>query len=76
MTSASRYLALRRRDIHPRLQGLADEGVRLTNFYAGPTCSVSRSMLLTGVDNHQAGLAPWPSTCNRNRRASRATKAS
>nr|WP_265184555.1 arylsulfatase [Pseudomonas aeruginosa] len=40
----------------PSLQGLADEGVRLTNFYAGPTCSVSRSMLLTGVDNHQAGL--------------------
>ncbi|WP_449433425.1 arylsulfatase [Pseudomonas putida] len=40
----------------PTLQGLADEGVRLTNFYAGPTCSVSRSMLLTGVDNHQAGL--------------------
>lgn len=36
----------------PSLQGLADEGVRLTNFYAGPTCSVSRSMLLTGVDNH------------------------
>ncbi|MDF5871388.1 sulfatase-like hydrolase/transferase [Pseudomonas aeruginosa] len=30
--------------------------MRLTNFYAGPTCSVSRSMLLTGVDNHQAGL--------------------
>ncbi|SDN09556.1 arylsulfatase [Pseudomonas jinjuensis] len=40
----------------PTLQGLADQGVRLTNFYAGPTCSVSRSMLLTGVDNHQAGL--------------------
>ena len=40
----------------PNLQGLANEGVRLTNFYAGPTCSVSRSMLLTGVDNHQAGL--------------------
>ncbi|MCY1282711.1 Arylsulfatase [compost metagenome] len=40
----------------PSLQQLADQGVRLTNFYAGPTCSVTRSMLLSGVDNHLAGM--------------------
>lgn len=40
----------------PSIQKLADDGVRLKNLYAGPTCSVTRSMLLTGVDNHQAGL--------------------
>ncbi|WP_448195221.1 arylsulfatase [Pseudomonas aeruginosa] len=40
----------------PSLQQLADQGVRLTNFYAGPTCSLTRSMLMSGVDNHIAGL--------------------
>lgn len=40
----------------PTLQDLANQGARLTNFYAGPTCSVTRSMLLSGVDSHQAGL--------------------
>lgn len=44
-------------EIHtPSLQALADQGARLTNFYAGPTCSVTRSMLMSGVDSHQAGL--------------------
>lgn len=40
----------------PNLQKLAKEGAVLTNFHAGPTCSVTRSMLLTGNDSHQAGL--------------------
>jgi arylsulfatase len=40
----------------PVLDGLAKEGVRFTNFYASPTCSVTRSMLLSGTDNHVAGL--------------------
>jgi arylsulfatase A-like enzyme len=40
----------------PNLRKMAKEGSTLTDFYAGPTCSVTRSMLLTGNDNHQAGL--------------------
>lgn len=40
----------------PNLQKLAKDGALLTNFHAGPTCSVTRSMLLTGNDSHQAGL--------------------
>lgn len=40
----------------PNLQQLAQEGVRLGDFYAGPTCSLSRSMLLSGIDNHQSGF--------------------
>ncbi len=40
----------------PNLQKLAKDGAVLTNFHAGPTCSVTRSMLLTGNDSHQAGL--------------------
>lgn len=40
----------------PNLDKLADEGRRLTNFHTAPTCSPTRSMLLSGADNHQAGL--------------------
>jgi len=40
----------------PTLDDLAQKGVRYTDFYVSPTCSVTRSMLLTGTDNHVAGL--------------------
>ena len=40
----------------PTIDGLADSGVRFTNFYVGPTCSPTRSMLMSGNDNHVAGL--------------------
>ncbi len=40
----------------PNLDKLAQEGVRYTNFYVAPTCSPTRSMLLSGMDSHRAGL--------------------
>lgn len=40
----------------PNLDELASEGIRLTSFQTAPTCSPTRSMLLSGTDNHQAGL--------------------
>lgn len=40
----------------PNLDALALSGVRLTGFHTAPTCSPTRSMLLSGVDNHEAGL--------------------
>ena len=40
----------------PSLDGLADKGRILTNFYVSPNCSPTRSMFLSGTDNHQAGL--------------------
>ncbi|MFT5730937.1 MAG: arylsulfatase A-like enzyme [Desulforhopalus sp.] len=40
----------------PILDRLANQGIRYTNFYVSPTCSVTRSMLLSGTDNHIAGL--------------------
>jgi len=44
-------------EIHtPNLDNLAFSGLRLTNFYVAPTCSPTRSMLLSGTDNHLAGL--------------------
>jgi arylsulfatase len=40
----------------PNIDGLAREGIQLTNFHVAGTCSPSRSMLLTGVDNQLSGL--------------------
>ena len=44
-------------DIHtPALDKLAKEGMLFSNFHVLPTCSPTRSVLLTGYDNHIAGL--------------------
>ncbi len=40
----------------PNLDELAQRGVRFTNFYTSSTCSPTRAMLLSGIDNHIAGL--------------------
>ncbi|PBN41824.1 arylsulfatase [Sphingobium sp. D43FB] len=41
----------------PNLDALALSGLRLTDWHTAPTCSPTRSMLLSGTDNHRAGLA-------------------
>lgn len=40
----------------PVLEELANEGISFSRFYVQPTCSPTRSSLLTGNDNHVAGL--------------------
>lgn len=40
----------------PNLDELANRGVRFSNFHAAASCSPTRSMLLTGVDNHRNGV--------------------
>jgi arylsulfatase A-like enzyme len=40
----------------PNLDRLARGGMVLTNFYAHMSCSPTRSMLLSGMDNHLAGV--------------------
>ncbi len=40
----------------PNLDVLAANGLLLTDFYASMTCSPTRSMLMSGTDNHLAGL--------------------
>ncbi len=40
----------------PNIDALAQQSVRLTSFYTGPTCSPTRAMLLTGVDAHRNGF--------------------
>lgn len=44
-------------EIHtPNLDRLAAKGVRLTDFHTALACSPTRAMLLSGTDNHIAGL--------------------
>lgn len=40
----------------PNIDSLAERGLLFTRFYAASACAPSRSMLLTGVDNHKTGL--------------------
>ncbi len=40
----------------PNLDKLARGGMLLTNFYAHMSCSPTRSMLMSGMDNHLAGV--------------------
>jgi arylsulfatase len=46
----------------PNLDSLAARGMRCTDFHTAPSCSPTRSMMLTGTDNHIAGIgnmAEW-----------------
>jgi arylsulfatase len=40
----------------PVLDGLADDGVRFTNFHTTSLCSPTRACLLTGRNHHSAGM--------------------
>ena len=44
----------------PRIDAMADEGIRFTDYYAAaPVCSPSRAGLLTGCYPRRVGLATW-----------------
>ena len=40
----------------PALDRLATQGVRMTHFHANPSCSPTRASLLSGADQHVAGV--------------------
>jgi arylsulfatase len=42
----------------PNIDALAEAGVEFTDFHVSVSCSPTRSMLMTGTDNHIAGLGP------------------
>ncbi|NNL56926.1 MAG: arylsulfatase [Pseudomonadales bacterium] len=44
----------------PTLSALAEQGVSFTNYHTSAICSPSRAMLMTGVNNHRAGVATIP----------------
>jgi arylsulfatase len=40
----------------PNIDALAQSGFRGTSFYVSPSCAPTRAMLMSGADNHVAGL--------------------
>jgi len=53
----------------PNLDALAKQGVKFTDFHVSVSCSPTRSMLLTGTDNHLAVLVHAGSNALLERRA-------
>jgi len=49
----------------PHLNALARRGTRFANFHAAASCAPTRSMLLTGVDNHRNGVGNLRETLPR-----------
>ncbi|MFT5483753.1 MAG: arylsulfatase A-like enzyme [Halieaceae bacterium] len=44
----------------PTLSKLAENGISFTNYHTAASCAPTRAMLLTGVDNHRAGVSNIP----------------
>ena len=44
----------------PTIDALAQQGVQFTNYHTAANCAPARAMLLTGVDNHLAGVPNIP----------------
>ena len=49
----------------PNIDALARRGVRFSNFHTSASCSPTRAMLLTGVDNHRNGVGNMRETIPR-----------
>jgi arylsulfatase A-like enzyme len=52
----------------PNIDALAQSGLRGTGFYTAPTCSPTRSMLMSGTDNHLAGLGSMKEALSDNQK--------
>ncbi|MHA2937608.1 arylsulfatase [Vibrio sp. RC27] len=44
----------------PNICALAENGVKMTDYYTNPMSAPTRSMILTGVDNHKTGMGNMP----------------
>lgn len=52
----------------PVLSKLAEDGLRMTGFHTAQACSPTRAMLLSGTDNHIAGLGQMAEMAEMRRR--------
>ena len=59
----------------PNLDALAKDGMLLTDFYAAMSCAPTRAMLMSGMDNHQAGMGVQGAPRREEQKASPATRA-
>ena len=50
----------------PNIDAIAHAGMLFTDFHTAPTCSPTRSMLLSGTDNHLAGMGSMGETLTPN----------
>jgi len=50
----------------PNLDSLAASGMLFTDFHTAPSCSPTRSMMLSGTDNHIAGMGSMGETLTPN----------
>ena len=55
----------------PPLDSLARAGIRFTNFHTSASCAPTRAMLLTGTDNHLAGMGSQGDLLADNQKGSR-----
>jgi len=53
----------------PTISALAEQGIRFTNYHTAANCAPARAMLLTGVDNHLAGVPNIPEMLAPEQRA-------
>ena len=55
----------------PNIDNLANEGLQLTDFHVAPNCAPTRAALLSGMDNHLAGLGTMYEVIAENQRGKR-----
>ena len=51
----------------PNIDLLAKQGIQFTHFYTAPLCAPTRSMILSGNDNHVAGMGSMFSVMGTSR---------
>jgi arylsulfatase len=52
----------------PNIDVLANEGVLMTDFHVAPNCAPTRAAMLSGMDNHLAGLGTMAELITENQR--------
>ena len=52
----------------PTVDSLAKAGLRMSSFYVAPSCSPTRSMLMSGTDNHLVGLGNMKESLTENQK--------
>lgn len=52
----------------PNIDKLAKQGLMFTNFHTSVACSPTRSMLMSGTDNHIAGMGTMGELINENQK--------